>query len=65
MFKDVLQGIEQNSWYSVAAMVLMIVAFLTIIVRVVLMDRRHVDHMGHLPLDGASAHEQNGEDCHV
>jgi hypothetical protein len=65
MFKDIIQGIEQNSLYSIIAMLLMIAAFAAIIVRVVRMDRRHLDHMGRLPLDSTPAIEQNGEDRHV
>lgn len=65
MFKDIIQGIETSSLYSVAAMLLLIAAFVGIIIRVVRMDQPHLDHMGHLPLDSTPDPEQNGENRHV
>ncbi len=60
MFKEVLQHIEGIEIWPVISLILFFAAFLTIIWRVIRLDKKFVHKMGQLPLDD-SGDQKGGE----
>ncbi|MEM6764940.1 MAG: hypothetical protein AAF824_18175 [Bacteroidota bacterium] len=51
MYKDVLRSIDDISLFPVIAILIFFVFFLLLGIRVVKMDKKHVNKMSSLPLD--------------
>jgi hypothetical protein len=52
MHSDILSNLADAHVYSIIGLIAFLVAFVTVIVWVVRMDRSEVDSMSRLPLDG-------------
>jgi cytochrome c oxidase cbb3-type subunit 3 len=52
MFKDFLRSLEGIATYPTIALIIFFTVFVGVLLYVFLMDRKHADRMGALPLNG-------------
>ncbi len=62
MFKEIFTSMSGVEIYPIAALILFFGFFLALIVWVVSLDRKHVEHMAQLPIESKAGEEGNGRE---
>jgi len=61
MYKEILQSIENVEIWGIISLILFFLFFIGVVVKVILIDKKHIREMEEMPLDDGTINNQSTE----